>query len=436
MRRIIYKIIISFILLVSSISMAAQTMGAYGDFSPYSVFGVGDIYKEGTTYNKSMGGVGIASRNHRYINYLNPAAVTARDSLAFMADFGLIQNNKIYSQGDLRSANNIFNLSNLILTVPIYKSSALMLGITPFSNMGYNFSYMEEDENIIGNTGNINHSHNGNGGIYQSFIGAGATFWDNLSVGAEFIYYFGNINKTYNVNYSNSSIRSINSGTEQVIRGITGKLGLQYEYELNPSLKLIAGATYRFKTNMYGETVNYEYANQESITDTISYNTISNKDIKIADELGLGVSVSYANMWTAEVNYLRSNWANTGIDKTEGFSNDKYSDFNAIASQSFKAGFEIVPNRNDIRYYMLRCAYRAGLYYNNEYYKFDGNLVSSMGLTLGLTLPIYKWYNGLSLGVDIGKRGSLRNNMVQENYFNFSIGFNIHDIWFQKPKYD
>ena len=85
---------------------------------------------------------------------------------------------------------------------------------------------------------------------------------------------------------------------------------------------------------------------------------------------------------------------------------------------------------------MRRCAYRAGVYYDQSYYRFNGNRVNSVGLTLGITLPVFRLYNGLTLGVDIGQKGSLRNNMVRENYATFVIGFNIHDIWFQKPRYE
>ena len=105
-------------------------------------------------------------------------------------------------------------------------------------------------------------------------------------------------------------------------------------------------------------------------------------------------------------------------------------------SNSFRAGFEIVPNRNDIRYYLKRCAYRAGVYYDQSYFKLDGHSVNSMGITLGVTLPVYKWYNGVSLGVDMGQRASTRNSLIRERYIKFVIGFNIHDIWFQKPRYN
>lgn len=36
---------------------------AYNAYTPYSMFGIGDISKQGTAYNKSMGGVGIATRD-------------------------------------------------------------------------------------------------------------------------------------------------------------------------------------------------------------------------------------------------------------------------------------------------------------------------------------------------------------------------------------
>ena len=63
-------------------------------------------------------------------------------------------------------------------------------------------------------------------------------------------------------------------------------------------------------------------------------------------------------------------------------------------------------------------------------------MVNSVGLTLGITLPVFRGYNGLSLGIDMGQRGSLRGNMVRERYVTFVVGFNIFDIWFQKPRYN
>lgn len=437
MIRKIERILLLSVFLIISVCASAQS-GTYGAYSPYSIFGIGNISKEGTSFNKSMGGVGIATRNKRFINYLNPAAVTARDSLAFMGDFGLSQSNTVFAQGDVRSAKNTFNIYDFVLSFPIYRSSALMVGITPYSDVGYDFSHIEKDKEIIGNTGNITYDSYGTGSVYQLFAGAGATFWKRFSVGAEVIFLFGNIDKVTNMNYSNSSYRSLNSGNDLTVRGVTGKFGLQYEQKLGSNVSMIVGATYRMGSKVRGYSTDYRYATQSTVTDTLRYSvdTLKNSGLRFGDEIGVGISFKGGDRWCAEFNYLRSDWRSSGMDSATGFSSVGSSVFTTTVSNSFRAGFEIVPNRNDIRYYFRRCAYRAGVYYDQAYYKLDGNNVNSIGLTLGITLPVFKWYNGISLGVDLGQRASKRNNMIRERYATFTVGFNIHDIWFQKPRYN
>ena len=437
MIRKIERIFILSVFLIISVCASAQS-GTYGAYSPYSIFGIGNLSKEGTAFNKSMGGVGIATRNKRFINYMNPAAVTARDSLAFMGDFGLSQSNTAFSQGDLKSAKNTFNIYDFVLSFPIYRSSAFMVGITPYSDVGYDFSSIVTDQNIIGDTGNITEDSYGTGSVYQVFAGAGATFWKKFSVGAEVIFMFGNLDKITNMNFSNSSYRSLNSGNELTTRGVTGKFGLQYEQNLGGNISMIAGATYRMGSKVRGYAVDYRYATQSTVTDTLRYNTdtLKNSGLRFGDEIGVGIAIKGGERWCAEFNYTRSDWRNTGMDKAAGFSGIGKSSFSTTVSNSYRAGFEIVPNRNDIRYYFRRCAYRAGVYYEQSYYKLDGNNVNSLGLTLGITLPVFRWYNGISLGVDLGQRASKREGMIRERYATFNIGFNIHDIWFQKPRYN
>ena len=257
MIRKIERTLLLAIFLIISLSVSAQE-GAYGAYSPYSIYGIGDISKEGNSFTKSMGGVGIATRNKRFINYTNPAAITARDSLSFMADFGIEQKNTVYAQGDMRSANNTFNIHNFVMSFPILShSSAFMVGIAPYSDVGYDFSSIETDQNIIGNTGNISYDSYGTGSVYQAFVGAGATFWKRLSVGAEMIYYFGNIEKKTNMIYSDDSFRSVNTGHELSLRGVTGKFGLQYEQKLGGDVSMLIGATYRMGTDVKGYATSF-----------------------------------------------------------------------------------------------------------------------------------------------------------------------------------
>ena len=240
------------------------------------------------------------------------------------------------------------------------------------------------------------------------------------------------------MDYTDQSYRSLNSGSELTVRGVTGKFGLQYEQKLGDDVSVIIGATYRMGTDMKGYATNFRYANQSSVTDSLRHtvDTLSAKGMRFGDEIGVGIAVKGGEKWSAEFNYLRSDWRKSGFDSATGFAVSGGSVFSSTVSQSFRAGFEIVPNRNDIRSYLKTCSYRIGAYYDQAYYKLDGNNVNSIGVTLGMTLPVFQWHNGITLGVDVGQRASNRNNMIRERYATFFIGFNIHDIWFRKIQYN
>ena len=430
------KVFMAAAMFFAAVSSFAQT-GAYTDFTPYSIFAVGDLTNQGSAYNRSMGGVGIASRNNRYLNYLNPAATTARDSLSFMADMSLQMNNKIYSQGDIHNGQNTFNLQDLAISFPVYKSSAAMIGITPYSTTGYGYGETYDDADILARTGGYGYSSNGQGNIYQFFVAAGVTFWKKLSIGVQGIQYFGDIERTNTMMFAQSDLYTINSGSRLILRGTTAKFGLQYEQLIGTRSKVTIGATYKLGAKMSGFSSDYEMS-VGAYTDTLRYvvDTLkTTRGVSFPSEVGLGISLNVADRWRAEVDYTFSDWTNSGVTDATGFAVKGRSVFTATKSQALRAGFEIVPNRNDIRYFYRRCAYRVGAYYDKAYYLLDGNEVNSYGITLGGTIPVFRYYNGITFGMDIGQRASLAGNMIRERYVNFSIGFNIFDYWFQKSRY-
>lgn len=438
LREIFNKILVS--ALVAACFIVDAGAQAYVSYTPYSIFGFGDMVQPGTAYNKSMGGVGVASRNHRFINILNPAAVTARDTLAFMADFSLFADNKVFRQNDMKSASNTFNVNDLVMSFPIYRSSAMMLGITPYSSSGFGYMYSVDDPEIIGQTGPISYSATGRGSLYEAFAAAGVTFWNRISLGAQLNFTFGEMEKSYTTAFTNTSYNSVVTGSLAILHGFSGKFGFQYEQPIGVKSKIILGATYKMGTKFGGYLSEYVFAS----TDTLSYksDTLSNNPGKVrsADELAIGISFTSGDNFMVEFDYSRSDWTATGLDKISVFTtntttNPGASSFSMAVSEAYRVGMEWVPNRNDIRYYLKRCAYRIGAYYKKDYFKVDGHGVSSMGITLGTTLPIYQWYNGLTLGVEFGQRGSLQDNLVRERYVNFSIGINIFDIWFRKTQY-
>ena len=439
--RYIKRILATLVLVCAAVLSASAQDGAYSGFSPYSMYGIGDLFDPGTAYNQTMGGVGIASRNTRYINVINPAAVTARDSLSFMADFSLYQGNTILRQGDRLSANNIFNLKDIVISFPLYRSSAMMVGIMPYSTTGYKYSMYINDPELVSQTQDVKSSATGQGSIYKLFVAGGVTFWNRLSLGAEWIHYFGNIIKEYNpATFTGATYSSLESSYNLVLSGNTAQFGLQYEQPLGTNLTLGVGATYTMESNIKGYVTDTRLSVGAAI-DTIRYkvDTLSFRDapLKFASELGVGISLKSGQKWRAEVNYTMSDWTSSGLDAASGFSlvGNGFA-FTGAKAQALRAGFEYIPNANDVRYYFRRFAYRAGFLWKKSYFAFNNVQQETMGISLGVTLPVYRLSNGITLGVEFGKKGINIDNTVKENYINFSIGINTYDIWFQKSRYN
>lgn len=430
LRKYVYTCLAAILLLYPGVSLKSQSTDALGSYSPYSIYGVGEIVKPGGAYNMSMGGIGVGVRDNRFINYLNPAASCARDTLAFMMDFGVVQKNTYGSNGSAKSAYNIFNMNNIALTFPIYKKSAFIIGIAPFSNTGYKFQAVEKDKDLIADLGYMQYQKYGTGSINQLFFGASMQFLKYFSIGAEAIYYFGTFDRKSNVLFvNNDENKDIYTGWLYNVHSFSGKFGIQYSQPLIKDHSLTIGATYRLGNTMNGKATRYAFAKFENSTDTVSYSK-SNSRITIASELAVGMSYRVKDKWMVGVDYVYQDWSRCTFNESSQV-------FKPQPSHMVKAGFEIVPNRYDARYYMKRVAYRAGAYFEQSYIGLnDGTKVNCFGITFGASLPVYKWYNAISVAVDIGQRGSLKNNLVRENYVNFIININLHDVWFRKFRYE
>lgn len=419
----LYRISLCALLFLSGAALKAEDGGSFSGFTPYSMFGLGNLSNGGSAYNNTMGGVGIASRNNRFINSLNPAAVTARDSLSFMSDVSLSQMNTVFRQGSMKSAANIFNMNDFILSTPIAGKLSLMTGVKPFSSTGYSYGYYDYNAEL----GSISNSYSGQGSVYQLFVAAGYPVFKGMSVGLEYIHYFGTISRSYTQSIEDKAALGINKTEEMYLRANTAKAGLQYEFKAFDKMKICLGATYRLGAKLSGYQTLTNGVGESSKTTVVDTLALRPNPLSIASEMGFGVSFNYMNRIRGEIDYTRSNWSGTGFDNEI---------FAGGVAESIRAGFEIIPNPNEIRYYHRLIAYRAGVYVNREYYSVNGNPIYSRGITFGATLPVFRWYNGISIGMDVGQRGTLRGDLIRETYVGFNLGINLFDIWFQKYQYE
>ena len=56
-------------------------------------------------------------------------------------------------------------------------------------------------------------------------------------------------------------------------------------------------------------------------------------------------------------------------------------------------------------------------------------------MNFGLGLPVSS--SSINLGFEFGKKGTTSNGLIEENYFNLSVGLSLGDYsWFKKRKID
>ena len=109
-------------------------------------------------------------------------------------------------------------------------------------------------------------------------------------------------------------------------------------------------------------------------------------------------------------------------------------------SYRIAAGGWFLPNYNNFRNYFSRVVYRYGAYYEKGNLAINGTNINQFALTGGVSLPFENRsaarMSGIDLGLEIGKRGTLENNMIRQNFVNLRIGLNFADKWFNKRLYD
>ena len=106
-----------------------------------------------------------------------------------------------------------------------------------------------------------------------------------------------------------------------------------------------------------------------------------------------------------------------------------------------RAGAEFSPSPLTNKGIFSNGMYRFGYYRGEDYQNADGNGYKIQAFTLGYSFNLRKYHSYdrqftmINTAIEFGKRGSSVNN-VTENFFKFSLGLSLSDIWFIKRKYD
>ena len=421
------------IFLTSLLFFAATLVYSQIAKSPVSTLGLGDLYGNALAPNQGMGGLGISNPSSRYINNQNPALLIANYITTFQA--GMIIESRTINDGSNSLKNTNGNLNYLTMAFPIKPGIwTTSIGLMPYSGVNYKLSSVSPVEGS--QTSTVLSQETGSGGLNQFYWANGVKVHKNVAVGVRANYLFSSI-VSENVNLLNQTdnrpiIYFPSIYERNYIKDFSFSSGLYFHKDslFNKNYRINVGVVYDFKSTLNTQrTVRIE---KRSFGGTIADSTtlINNEpsSIVLPQTLGLGVSFSKVNHWTvgADITWLDYNQYRGFAGKT-----------NPATTTGIRSviGFEIMPDPTGISNYFKRITYRTGLSYELYPYLVGGNQLKDFGINFGLSLPVAQ-YSSIDLALKIGKRGSITENTIDENYFKFYLGMTFNDRWFIKRKFD
>jgi hypothetical protein len=96
-------------------------------------------------------------------------------------------------------------------------------------------------------------------------------------------------------------------------------------------------------------------------------------------------------------------------------------------------GGEITPDQVSENI-LKRMVYRAGVSMEQYPYTLNNNPVKDLGINFGFSLPAGR--SSVDMAFRYGKRGTLSDNGLQENYFKVFFGLTFNDQWFIKRRFE
>lgn len=407
-------------------SLWAQTRST----SPYSIFGLGDINNSFNAKSLSMGGISYSFTDNSAIHFANPASYASFDTLSFIFDAGLLANNIRLRNSSITEKTNHASLNYITLGLSVNRWWKTSMGLLPYSNVGYNYGYVENIENI----GDIQFYHEGSGGINQLYWGHAFKIGENLSVGVNLGYYFGSMDNIRAVGF----IDSVSYISTHIIKSLSVNdffinYGVQYQASINDDISLVLSAVYNSKSSLKASEENFvrsffpSVKNIENFRDTISHDFLEGT-VVLPRNIGFGFMLQSKNHWKIGAEFQKQYWKDfRSISSTEESLKN---------SMRFGLGMEIIPNFNSVVSYFSRVSYRFGIRYEQTPIELNNNNINDFGISFGIGLPLRNSRSTVNLGIEYGQRGTVKDNLIQERYLKFVIGVTMHQRWFYKLKYN
>ena len=391
---------------------------------PYSIYGIGEIKFNHYYQNMGMAGISQGFRSNMSVNDVNPASYSAVDSTSFVFDATMVAHFYEQQTNDISQQSDYVSLGNISFAFPVYSWWSVGAGIKPYSLMGYNFRDVEEHPVL----GTVNYVYQGSGGLTQLFLGSAIQPFEQLSLGLNVSYIFGDINREASVMSDSAGVYQTNSLRSNRARGWVLGFGIQYEFELPNNRNLILGATFGNDSDL--DLSQHEFLRRR-IPGTARYDTISSTEIgegtlTLPQYAGFGVYSRINPNWSGGIDFQWQNWEDfTMPGHNHNFGN----------SYQLAAGVHYSPTIETYSTFFHRMLYSFGLRYGQSYLKYDDEAINEFGISFGAHIPVRRALSGIKLGFEYSQRGSADDQFMQESFYRMNIGINIYERWFIRRRF-
>jgi hypothetical protein len=219
------------------------------------------------------------------------------------------------------------------------------------------------------------------------------------------------------------------------ISGLSTNFALLYNKKISDKLALTTSLGYAPESNLDSKnsrniaTISYSNSGNEFVNDADEL-PVSNTKLVIPAKYTLGTGVGQSKKWFVGVEYAYQENSKL-VNRFDDIENSTFEN-----SQKIILGGYFIPKYNSFTSYLSRVNYRAGFRYENTGLIINSKEINDYGIHFGLGLPVGGKFSNINVGFEYGRRGTVYNNLIEENYFNLSVGLSLNDLWFEKRKYD
>lgn len=358
---------------------------------PVSMYGVGELAASDGGKYAGLGMAGIALNRAGFMNTQNPACLTRMDTTCFFYDIGVTASVSTYRMWSERSTAAVGNLSRISLGTRVLPRWYAMVGVAPYSSVGYVIQSDQEVEGMEGIT--VSSLFEGTGGLYRLYLTNSFFIGRKWSLGFNIGMISGTVEQT-ETQESALVTRKSDKGA------FYADFGLHYMLNKNWSL----GAIYVLSTKLKQQNeLTYE---NSSTTDELEARLYTDKQY-VPQRMGGGLTYE-TRRWVLTGDYSWTQWSRN----PSSVSSVKY-----INQHRGNLGVVYVTSPRKPRSAELM----MGVGYSNSYIRLKQGKMYNLEFSAGLAFPLHE--TTVSLGMAWRKQMNTRSSLMQES--RLSLNLNI-----------